>query len=215
MPGRPGVHILRIAPADGSGEIRSIPCPRAYCEPSDWSPDGRKLLVTTYERDNVDVWLITLDEPVVSRPLLDADYAESDARFAPNGRWVAYVTQESGRREIALRSLSASAQRAVVTSEGGAQPVWRRDGRELYYVDLKGYFYGIPVHWNSDGTPKFDKPLRLNIPPASFGHWGTQYDVSPDGRVFYFMRDNADPPPTEAQIIIGWRARLTSAREAQ
>jgi dipeptidyl aminopeptidase/acylaminoacyl peptidase len=209
------LHTLRIAAADGSGETRNIPCPRAYCEPSDWSPDGRQLLVTTYERDNLDVWLVTLDEPAVSRPLLNADYIESDARFAPNGRWVAYVTEESGRPEIALRSLSANAQRSVVTSEGGAQPVWRRDGRELYYVDLKGNFYAVLVHWSSDGSPKLDPPQKLDIPSASFGHWGTQYDVSPDGKVFYFIRDNADPPPTEAQIVLGWRARLTSAREAQ
>ena len=78
------------------------------------------------------------------------------------------VTQESGRPEIALRSLSANARRAVVTSEGGAQPVWRRDGQELYCVDLKGNFYGVLVHWGSDGTPKFDKTTMTEHPVRQF-----------------------------------------------
>lgn len=94
----------------------------------------------------------------------------------------------------------------VISGEGGAQPVWRRDGQVIFYVDPQGHLTSVPVRWDAEGTPEFGLPERPDVPRIGFGHWGTQYDVSPDGTRLYMLRRNEDPAPHEIQVIIGWRA---------
>jgi serine/threonine-protein kinase len=125
-----------------------------------------------------------------------------------NGRWIAYVSDESGRAEVSVRSVSGVAQRLVVSGEGGDQPVWRRDGAELFFVDPSGQLRSVSVRWSRDGVPAFGLPSKLNVPPIGRGHWGTPYDVSPDGSRIYFLRRNDDLPPGEIHVIVGWRALL-------
>jgi hypothetical protein len=86
--------------------------------------------------------------------------------------------------------------------------VWRSDGTELFFVDLQGHLRSVSVRWSRDGLPTFGLPAKLNVPPLGRGHWGTPYDVSPDGGRIYFLRRNDDPPPHEIHVVIGWRALL-------
>ncbi|HET9862217.1 MAG TPA: hypothetical protein VFP37_02135, partial [Steroidobacteraceae bacterium] len=208
-PGRAGPHALRIAAADGTGVARSIPCPTAdYCEPSDWSRDGKRLLVTTLGETDANVWLVELGgaQPVASA-LLDTAHPERDARFSPDGRWIAYVSEEAGRSEVSVRQLAGVPRRLVVSPDGGDQPVWRRDGRELFYVDPQGRLRSATVSWRG-GAPAFGLPALLPVPPVGFGHWNTQYDVSADGRQIFVLRFNDDPAPREIGIVVGWRRWL-------
>jgi Tol biopolymer transport system component len=123
---------LSIAAADGTGVVRELPCPGAYCEPTDWSPDGRHLIVNTRPAANGtgpgDVWSVSLDTGEPAEAILSGPSAEYDARLSPNGRWLAYVSDETGRPEVSVRAMSGAPKRIVVTSGGGSQPVWRRDG---------------------------------------------------------------------------------------
>lgn len=208
LPGRPGDRMLSIAAADGTGVVRAFPCPSAYCEPSDWSSDGRVLLVNVRDSRGWDVWAISAEEGGTAQPLLAEAFSERDARFSPDGRWVAYVSEESGRSEVSVRAISGPPKRIVVSGDGGDQPVWRRDGAELFFVDPQGHLRTVLVHWSGDRTPKFRLPTQLNVPSVGFGHWGTQYDVSPDGSHIYFLRRNEDQPPREIHVVIGWRALL-------
>lgn len=206
-PGRRGERKLNIAAADGTGLVRSLDCPREYCEPTDWSADGTALLVNAMESDgNFDVWMVSPEAGGGAEPLLSAEFSERDARFSPDGRWVAYVSSEAGRPEVSVRSVAVPPRRMVVSGEGGAQPVWRRDGQVIFYVDPEGHLTSVPVRWDAEGTPEFGLPDRPDVPRIGFGHWGTQYDVSPDGTSIYMLRRNEDPAPNEIQVIIGWRA---------
>lgn len=206
LPGRRGERKLNIAAADGTGIVTSLDCPREYCEPTDWSSDGSKLLVNVLEPNgNFDVWVVSPQTGGVAEPLLTAEFSERDARFSPDGRWVAYVSAEAGRPEVSVRSVAVPPRRMVISGEGGAQPVWRRDGRVLFYVDPQGRLTSVPVRWDAQGTPEFGLPERPSLPPVGFGHWGTQYDVSPDGARVFMLRRNDDPAPRELQVVIGWR----------
>ena len=98
--------------------------------------------------------------------------------------------------------------RKLIAADGGDQPVWRRDGSELFYVDPDGHLQSVAVRWDRRRTPVFGLPQKLNIPPIGRGHWGTPYDVSRDGSLIYFLRRNDDPPPREIHVITGWRALL-------
>lgn len=208
LPGRRGERKLNIAAADGTGIVRSLPCPSEYCEPTDWSTDGSSLLVNVLGSGKRDVWIVSTEPKGSAEPLLTAEYDERDARFAPNGRWIAYVSGDAGRPEVSVRSVTGPPRRMVISGEGGTQPVWRRDGSVLYFVDPQGHLRSVSVRWADDGTPEFALPDRLAVPPIGVGHWGTQYDVSPDGNRIYFLRRNDDPPPREMQVVIGWRALL-------
>lgn len=149
-----------------------------------------------------------MDRGATTQPLLAEPYAERDARLSPDGRWISYVSEESGRPEVSVRNVSGQPTRIVISTEGGDQPVWRRDGAELFFVDPRGRLHGVSVRRTAAGLPGFGPPVELPIPSIGFGHWGTQYDVSPDGGRIYFMRRNGDEPPQAMTIVIGWRSLL-------
>jgi len=206
LPRRPGTRILNIAAADGTGVVRKLPCPGEYCEPTDWTPRG--LLVNVLVGRNSDVWMVPTENGTAAQPLLADAFAERDARISPNGRWVAYVSEESGRPEVSVRTVSGSPRRIAISGDGGDHPVWRGDGAELFFVDPHGQLLGVTVQWSRDGSPTFGLSAKLNVPSIGQSHWGTPYDVSPDGSRIYFLRGNDDPPPHEIHVVIGWRELL-------
>jgi Tol biopolymer transport system component len=203
LPGRPGKRILSIAAADGTGVLRRFDCPTSYCEPTDWSETGDALLVNAKEGGSWDVWVLSANDGA-GRPLLAEAFDEGDARFSPDGRWIAYVSNESGAREISVRAVGSTQARFVISGGGGTQPVWRRDGGELFFVAPGGDLQSVAVDWADDGVPRFGSPARVAVPAIGSGHWGTQYDVSPDGSRIYVLRRNADPAPREIRVILGW-----------
>ena len=108
-------------------------CPGDYCEPTDWSSDGSTLLLSVLESGNANVWAVSTETDGDAKPLLAAEYEERDARYSPDGRWVAYVSEEAGRPEVLVHRSPGPARRFTVSGEGGSQPVWRRDGKMLYF----------------------------------------------------------------------------------
>ena len=206
LPRRPGTRILSIAAADGTGVVRKLPCPGEYCEPTDWAPAG--LLVNVLAGGRSDVWIVPTEGDAQPQLLLGGPVNERDARMSRDARWVAYVSDESGRPEVSVRTVSGPLKRIVISGEGGDHPVWRGDGTELFFVDPQGQLRSVSVRWSRDGSPTFGLPATLNVPPIGRGHWGTPYDVSHDGSRIYFLRRNDDPPPHEIHVVIGWRALL-------
>ena len=206
LPFRPGKRTLVIAAADGTGVVRELACPGEYCEPTDWTPQG--LLVNVLAGSGIGVWMVPTEPGGTPRPLLTGPFNARDARMSADGRWVAYVSSESGRAEVSVRSISGSPKRIPISSDGGNYPVWRRDNAELFFVDPQGQLQSVTTRWSRDGLPIFGLPVRINVPPIGRGHWGTSYDVSADGNRIYFLRRNDDPLPREIHVIIGWRELL-------
>ena len=204
---------LSIAAADGTGVLQELPCPGSYCEPTDWSPDGRRLIVNTRARDE---WWSgrQMCGACRSRPggpaeaILSGPFPEYDARISPNGQWLAYVSEETGRPEVSVRAMSGPPTRLVVTSGGGSQPVWGRDGRELLYVDREGRLRARRVERQPPRGLTLGAAHALSVPLIGSGHWGTQYDVSPDAQYVYFIDRTPAPRPSDIGVVIGWRALL-------
>jgi Tol biopolymer transport system component len=107
---------IGFAASDGSGVKRMMACPKSPCEPSDWSPDGGFLVLTV---GGTDVWTMPVGSEGQARPLLAESFTERDARISPDGRWLAYVSDETGRPEVSVRRLTGPARRFVVSSGGG------------------------------------------------------------------------------------------------
>ncbi len=191
-----------VSGADGTGSVRTIRCPRPYCEPTDWSPDGALIVNVT----GGDVWTVPTQAGADPRPLLDEPFLERDVRVSPNGLWIAYVSDESGRPEVSVRTLAGQERRFVVSTGGGDQPVWRRDGAEMFYVNPHGLLHGVSVRPAAGGRLEFGVPRRLAVPAFGERHWGTTYDVSPDGQRVYFPHPGDDTSPREIGVVLGWRA---------
>jgi Tol biopolymer transport system component len=203
--GHTGTARLFVAAADGTGAPRELRCPGSVCRPTDWTPDGLFLVVNVQDGSDHDVWLVATSPARTTRALLSQPFVERDARISPDGRWVAYVSEETGRAEVSVRRFDGLARREVISPDGGDQPVWRRDGNELFFVEPNGRLMVVPARTTTDAGPVHGPPAAVPIPPIGFGHFGTQYDVSPDGqRVYYFDR-RRDPGPSEVVFVTGWQ----------
>ena len=128
-------HHLYSIPARGGQQERLIESP-VDLVPTDWSPaDGRALL---YERieggDKSDLWVLPLAGDRIPIPYVHTGYNARQARFSPNSRWVAYCSDESGRFEVYVQSFPRTGAKWQISTDGGSQPVWREDGRELFYL---------------------------------------------------------------------------------
>jgi Tol biopolymer transport system component len=204
---------LSIASADGTGITQELRCPgpHPYCEPTDWSPDGRDLIVNTRLTMNSahgDVWRVPLAVGGSAEAILSGSFPEYDARLSPVGQWLAYVSEETGRPEVSVRAMSVPPRRLVVSAGGGSQPVWRRDGRELFYVDLEGHLRSRSVQRHANGELTLGAAVPLAASLIGSGHWGTQYDVSADGQRVYFIDHTAAVGPGEINVVLGWSALL-------
>jgi hypothetical protein len=203
---------LSIAAADGTGVLQDLPCPAAYCEPTDWSPDGRALIVNTHGISDPphagDVWRVSLERGGAAEAILSGEFAEYDARISPDGQWLAYVSEETGGPEVFVRTITGPPSRLTVSTAGGSQPVWRRDGHELLYVDREGRLWGRSVRHRARRELALGPAVALSVPLIGSGHWGTQYDVSPDGQTVYFVNRTPMPATTDINIVSGWNALL-------
>jgi eukaryotic-like serine/threonine-protein kinase len=175
---------------------------------SGWSPDGRLLLYTLYNaKTKGDIWLLPLDGDRKPLPFLVTPVNERNARFSPDGRWVAYDSDESGNDEIYVRSFSMDAARTAVDVGGKWQvsngcsnhPRWRADGRELLYNTCDGYIMAVEIAAASEFRP--GPPQRLGIPQFT-GNW----DAASDGKRFLvFPLENKPEPYT---VVLNWQADL-------
>ncbi|MDB4877055.1 MAG: protein kinase [Gemmatimonadetes bacterium] len=155
--------------------------------PSDWLRDGSALLVTEEAGPNKHDILVQPADGSPARPYAATPADETAARISPDGRWVAYTSDESGRPEVYLDSYPRPGRRLTISSSGGVHPVWRGDGRELYYwrdgalvaVQL-GAAVGGELPRLGAQTVLFRAPYLVSI--------NTMYDVSPDGQRFVIVR---------------------------
>ena len=194
---------IALAAADGTGSHTVLSCPQPVCEPTDWASDG-SLLVNA----GSDVWTVATDGATPSTAFLAGPSVERDARFSNDGRWIAYVSEESGRPEVSLRSRSGIPNRVVVSSNGGDQPVWRRDGRELFYVTPDGRLHSVSVRVDQSSNLVLGDATPLNVPRLGGRHWGTVYDVSRDGGQVFLPMPGTRPPAREVGLVMNWTRLL-------
>jgi eukaryotic-like serine/threonine-protein kinase len=185
--------------------------------PLSWSPDGRFLLYVSVGGETQDkLWVLPLQgdgrKPL---PLLDTEFDEIDGRFSPvDGRWVAYVSNESGRYEVYVRpfapgplphGISNAGLKWLISDNGGTSPMWRKDARELYYIDLDGKLMAVAISAGSAfkaGVPKF---LFQAPPRASDGR--TTWAPAADGKRFLFLvPETREPAPLT--VFLNWQAGL-------
>jgi eukaryotic-like serine/threonine-protein kinase len=153
---------------------------------SDWLRDGSALLVTDESSESGHDIIVQPADGSAAKPFVATSADETTARISPDGRWVAYTSDRSGQSEVYLQSYPKGEQRVLVSKGGGYHPVWRADGRELFYWShgvLIVVRLGTPV---GDRAPVIGGQSKLFAAPYQSGP-NTMYDVSPDGKRFVIV----------------------------
>ena len=184
--------------------------------PNSWSHDGRYLLCTaTGQKGRSELWVLPAagETPTGSKPApyLQGPYNEQQGQFSPNGRWIAYSSDETGSYQVYVQSFPAGAGKFQVSTAGGSQPRWRRDGKEIFYIGADGRLTAVGVKTEPKfevGAPQalFDAQI-----PASLVDEFFHYDVSADGKRFLVntvAAEKAGPAPAPITVIVNWQAAL-------
>ena len=204
---RTGRYNLYVKASNGAGaEARLVDSPNPVI-PQDWSRDGRWLLY--HERHPTtgrDLWALDMTSPDrASRVIANTPAAEVLAQFSPDGRWVAYQTNESGRFEVVVQPFPGAGDKWQVSTAGGAAPRWRADGRELYFLAPDATMLAVPVTAAGasfeTGTPRALFPTRI-VDGGTVATVGPQYAVARDGR-FLINQPVADAA-APITLILNW-----------
>jgi Tol biopolymer transport system component/DNA-binding winged helix-turn-helix (wHTH) protein len=216
---RDGSYNLYQKRSDGAKEEEALLKSGQDKYPTSWRGDGRFLLYTSVNpKTKSDIWVLPLEGGSQPIPFLTTEFNERQARFSPDGRWVAYTSDESGQDEIYVRSFSlkpggnsmeAGGGKWHISVGSGAEPRWRGDGRELYYRSLvDGKLMAVEIAANPAlraGTPK-----PLGVPGLLFKPWpdeGSRWDSTSDGKRFLVVTQPSSKPQ-RFTVILNWQAGL-------
>jgi len=167
-------------------------------DPSDVSPDGKRLLYTSGR----DLYELPLDGAGTPRPLVVSPFGETEARYSPDGRWIVFRSDESGRSEIYAQPVPGPGRRLRISTDRGFNPVWGPDGREIFYATGAANDQVVAVAVTLGPSPQVGRPrLLFRLPGGRI----QDLDTAPDGKFLVVVRD----PPQEqeaAQIVVarGW-----------
>ena len=196
---RKGVHDLyqKSATAGGSEELLLSTAQTKIA--TDWSPDGRFVLFNSQDpKRGSDIWALPLDGSGKPFPVVQTNFDEQDAQFSPDGKWIAYQSDESGRVEIYVQPFPGPGNKWPISTNGGSQVRWRRDGKELFYVALDGRLMAVPSESRRTPDPEVGTPVTLFTPrlggAVQQGDYRHQYMVSSDGQRFLVATVAEEPP---------------------
>ncbi|MGH9316914.1 MAG: protein kinase domain-containing protein, partial [Thermoanaerobaculia bacterium] len=196
--------------ASGAGSEDSVLASERTKYPTDWSPDGRFILYEALDpKTNLELWALPVGGDRQPVPFIKTTFGVSHGQFSPDGRWVAYASNESGKREIYVAPFPGPGGNWKVSSAGGSEPRWRRDGKELYYMAPDGKLMTVDVKagakFEADAArPLFQTRRREHISAADL----FSYDVSADGQRFLVNTDVGEAASSPLTVVLNWTAEL-------
>lgn len=201
--------------ADGTGapEPLLLKSPTVK-HPNGFSPDGRFMIFDDHTEQRQDLWILPIEPSAAGErkpiPFLVTQDDETFGQFSPDGKWVAYSSDEAGRREVYVQGFApdrvpaAEGGKWVMSTAGGDKPRWRRDGKELYYIAPDRKMMAVPVKLGPPFEPGVAVPL---FDTRTFGFF--PYDVGPDGRFLLSTVAEADSQVSSpVTIVLNWQAGL-------
>jgi hypothetical protein len=206
---------------NGTGDEVHLIESRDSLRTQDWTPDGRLLLYLMNSNDlsskaRLDLWVLPMTGDSKPVPFLSTPFQEGRGQFSPDGKWVAYTSDESAANEVYVQSFPAGGAKWKVSSKGGDWVRWRRDGREMFYIAGDRKLMSVAVQAISGslefGTPRALFTIPFVAPPSGVSAPYT-YDVMPDGQRFLAVvpvGEAVSPPMT---VILNWQAELSTAKK--
>jgi serine/threonine-protein kinase len=208
---RAGPFNLFWRSADGSGSDERLTTGEHFQNPESWSSDGRVLAFQEVNpTTNSDIWVLPLEGERQPRPFLRTPFNEADATFSPDGLWLAYASDESGQYKVYVQPFPGPGGKRQISTEGGREPVWNPNGRELFYRNGDKM---IAVDISTEpafraGTPRLLFEAGYEGPGP--GSDGANYDVSPDGQRFVMIQAGQEEqePVTQINVVLNWFEEL-------
>jgi Tol biopolymer transport system component len=190
---------LHIKDSGDTGKGKLPVKDQQFIAAKDWSKDGRFII---YEKDQSELWVLPLLGDGKPYAFIQTQSSYPSARFSPDGRWVAFVSEETGRPEVYVTRFDKPGEKWRISTDGGNLPCWRRDGRELFYLMTDGKVMAVEIKPGTEfnaGAPA----LLFKADPLS-----KDYDVTADGQRFLFI---ASAPGTQLlpfAVVLDWMADL-------
>jgi Tol biopolymer transport system component len=193
--------------ADGQGDAKLLMKSEDLKIAADWSRDGKTLAITIRAKETGwDIWMLPASGEPKAVPFLKTSFTEVGPAFSPDGRFVAYQSNESGRAEVYVQGFPGPGGKWQVSTAGGAEPHWRADGRELYYraPDQKVMAVEIQTAGGfSAGVPQALFPGRFDMATAR-----NRYQPAPDGKRFLTVAPLGREAMTPTTVVLNWFAEL-------
>jgi Tol biopolymer transport system component len=180
-----------------------------------WSRDGRFIVYADNDPKNssskLDLWLLPLSGDRKPVPFLQTEFNETQGQFSPDGRWMAYTSDDSGIEQIYIQPFPASGGKRLISSSGGAQPRWRGDGKELFYISPDRQLMTVTIRTGSDSshceigvpTPLFQTGIRYSFVSRFFF-----YDVTADGQRFLINTVPEAGTLSAVTVVVNWQAGI-------
>jgi len=176
-------------------------------EATDWSTDGRFIIFQAYyPKTESDLWVLPLFGDGKPYPFLQTEFTEAQGFFSPDGRWLAYTSNESGRVEVYVQTFPQSGGKWLISSGGGAQPHWRGDGKELFYMAPDRTLMAVEV--NPASTFETSAPKPLFATQVSGYNAPNRYVVSADGQRFLVNSPAGEVNQTPITVVLNWTSGL-------
>ena len=195
-------------PYDGSSPMERLTTSEYGQRPGSWSSDGKTLAFVDIHPDTgTDIAMLDVRSGRVT-PFLNSQYEEWYPEFSPDGRWMAYTSDESNRQEVYVRPFPGPGMKQQVSIEGGSEPLWARNGKQLFYRRQDQVWV---VDVRTDGGLTTGKPRFLFEKPGYNRSYPIRgYDLSLDGQRFLMVRfENRKPTPvTEMILVLNWFEEL-------
>jgi serine/threonine protein kinase len=194
--------------SNGEGQNEPLEPSPGYKIPTDWSSDGRFILVDNGFNILTQVYVLPLEGDQKSYPLFKSGFTERSGHFSPDGRWVAYMSRASGRDEVYVAPFSGPGGKLQVSSSGGRMPRWRGDGRELFFIAPDDILMAaeLVTSPNKIDVKEVHALFRVNLAPEPTDRSGS-YDAAADGSRFIIntSSEETQPPIT---LVLNWTAPL-------
>ena len=206
---RGGLRNLWWKAADGSGPEEQLTSGDHSQTPDSWSPAGRFLAYRdAHPVTRNDVWVLSAEGEHKAEPFLQTQFAEGRARFSPDGGWLVYESDESGRLEIYAQRLAGPKRKSQVSNEGGHSPVWLQNGQEVIYVNGNSL---MTVDIQTEPTFRAGRPrLLFDVDPSLRGPSGRfHFDVTPNGERFLIVKEGElGQSRSQLNIVLNWSEEL-------
>jgi eukaryotic-like serine/threonine-protein kinase len=199
-----GVQNLFWQRADDSGGLERLTTSGHNQAPSSWSPDGQFLAFTELRPSGGahDIWVLRLSDHN-PQPFLRGPFDETAPRFSPDGRWLAYVSDESGHEEVYVRPYPGPGGKWQISTEGGNEPVWNRNGRELFYRN-RNKMMAVEITTRPSFSPGKPRVLFEGQYMPGQGPSFSNYDASPDGQHFLMIKESG----AQLNVVLNWFEEL-------
>ena len=201
-----------MAAADGSGQTDTLLDRNERQFPTSWAPDGRTLAFYVDHPETArDLWVLPLEGDQTPAPFLATPFQDLAPAFSPDGRWMAYVSDESGQREVYVRPYPGPGQQHTISISGGEEPVWSPEGRELYYRNGAEVMV-VAVHTGESFRAEAPERLFEGAYDLADGFGGVpNYDIGPDGERFLMVKpagQAGDAATPEITVVLNWYQEL-------